>query len=649
MQPMMDITSKDEGSPLYNSNIILTYIKLIRSRYSYVNVAELLEYAGMEPYQVEDNGHWFNQEQVDCFYLRLVKMTGNPGIAREAGRYTAAPEGLNPVARYALGFAGPAKAFEVISKLAGNLTRSTTYEFKRIGANAIEITVIPRDGVAEKPYQCENRMGYFEAIVEGFNYRLPHIEHTECVFKGGSCCRYRVTWRRSKAAIIKTVRNVFAPASILFTAIQGLISGGADTLTIGCIAVFVLLLLSFAVEYLEKRELESAIVQLRSTTEKLSGDADRNYNNALMINEIGRIISKYNQTDALLSQVIDILQKRLDYDRGFILFACADKTRLEYRAGYGYSTALVEEIKNARFHLDKPESRGVFVLCYRERRPFLVNDVEAIEGDLSRHSLEFLRTIGTKSFICCPILYEDECLGVLAVDNVESKKPLVESDINLLMGISPEIGMSVHNAMLIEESERQFRSILRTLAASIDARDSLTAGHSEHVTRYSMAICAEMGLPRELTEAIRVAAQLHDYGKIGIKDSILKKRGPLTGKEREEIKTHVVKTQEILDQINFTGIYKQVPNIAGAHHERLDGSGYPQGLKGAEIPLGARIIAVADFFEAITAKRHYHEPLPLAESIEMLKMEGGHHLDEEVIQALLKSVNVDLAAPASVV
>jgi len=100
-----------------------------------------------------------------------------------------------------------------------------------------------------------------------------------------------------------------------------------------------------------------------------------------------------------------------------------------------------------------------------------------------------------------------------------------------------------------------------------------------------------------------------------------------------------VKTQNILEQINFNGMYQQVPFIAGAHHERLDGTGYPRGLSGDEIPLGARIIAVADFFEAITAKRHYHEPQSLEEAIRTLKQEGGHHLDENVIQALLKSMS----------
>jgi hypothetical protein len=637
----------NEAPPLYNSRIIKTFLKLVKSRYSYVSIPKLLAYADMEPYQIEDDGHWFTQIQVDRFYELLVKLTGNHGIAREAGQFNASPEAIGIMARYVLGFASPAKVFEVIGTLADSLTRSSHFEYKRLSRSEIEITVQPESGCFEKAYQCENRIGYFEAIVAGFNYRLPHIEHAECIFKGGKACKYRISWRESAAATWKRIRNILVLCAATALAVVAVFLPASSLLTTAIIGIFALLAVTLVGERLENREMGSAIDNLRSTAENAFERGNRNYDHALMINEIGHIISKYNQTDVLLSQVIDILGKRLDYDRGLILLANKDKSNLEFRSAFGYGPALIEEIKSARFHLDRPESRGVLVLCYREQRPYLVNDVEEIEGDLSAHSLDFLRKIGSKSFICCPILYEDECLGVLAVDNLESKRPLLESDINLLMGIAPQIGISVHNALLTEERERQFRSILRTLAASIDARDNLTAGHSERVTEFAMAICGEMGVSRELTEVIRVASQLHDYGKIGIKDSILKKSGPLTGKEREEIKTHVVKTQDILERINFNGAYQQVPSIAGAHHERLDGTGYPNGLRGEEIPIGARIIAVADFFEAITARRHYHEPQTMEEGIQTLQKEGGHHLDEAVIQALLKSLRAGkIAVPA---
>jgi len=130
-----------------------------------------------------------------------------------------------------------------------------------------------------------------------------------------------------------------------------------------------------------------------------------------------------------------------------------------------------------------------------------------------------------------------------------------------------------------------------------------------------------------------VAALLHDYGKIGVPDAILKKPGRLTREEYDIVKTHAMKSREILEQINFGGPLGVVPEIAGAHHEKIDGSGYPQGLRGEQIPLGARIIAVADFFEAITAKRHYRDPLPLEVAFYLLEKERGTHFEENIVDA----------------
>ena len=151
-----------------------------------------------------------------------------------------------------------------------------------------------------------------------------------------------------------------------------------------------------------------------------------------------------------------------------------------------------------------------------------------------------------------------------------------------------------------------------------------------------VGISKELGLSADYSEMIRVASLLHDYGKIGISDAILKKPGKLTDEEYEEIMTHAEKTREILLKINFQGIYREVPDIAGSHHEKVDGSGYPKGLKGDEIPIGAKIIAVADFFEAVTAKRHYRDPMPESVALRLLEEKRGVHYDGEVIDAFLR-------------
>jgi HD-GYP domain-containing protein (c-di-GMP phosphodiesterase class II) len=302
----------------------------------------------------------------------------------------------------------------------------------------------------------------------------------------------------------------------------------------------------------------------------------------------------------------------------------------------------MEYIQRASFHLDSPHSKGVFIVSYKEKKPFLINDIKEIGNNLSRRSLAFAHQMGTQSFICCPIICDGKSIGVLAVDNLRSKRPLVQSDLSLLMGIASVIGISISNADLLEARQRQFGSILQVLAASIDARDPLTAGHSEKVTDYALGICDELNLSSNYREMIRVASLLHDYGKIGVPDSILKKPGRLTQEEYEKVKTHAEKTQKILEQVNFEGIFSQVPEIAGSHHEKVDGSGYPNGLKGEEIPLGARIMAVADFFEAVTAKRHYRDPLPMSYAFRLLKKGRGVHFDEKIVDAFLRFYNKEI-------
>jgi HD-GYP domain-containing protein (c-di-GMP phosphodiesterase class II) len=145
-----------------------------------------------------------------------------------------------------------------------------------------------------------------------------------------------------------------------------------------------------------------------------------------------------------------------------------------------------------------------------------------------------------------------------------------------------------------------------------------------------------MKLSAEYREMIRVAALLHDYGKIGVPDAVLMAPRKLTPEEFEEVKKHSEKTKLILEQVNFEGIFSQVPEVAGSHHEKMDGSGYPRGLKADDIPLGAKIIAVADFFEAITAKRHYRDPMPFQEAESLLLQNAGDHFDEDIVSSFMR-------------
>ena len=627
-------TTTDE--PIYNSRIIDNYIKLLKFKYPWVSAADILHYAGMTSYEVADQGHWFTQRQINRFHDKLSEVTQNENIAREAGRYSASPDAIGVMRQYGLSMIGPDKCFEHMGKFASKFTTSCEFRSKRLSPNKYEIAVHQLPGVKEEPFQCQSRIGFLESVTLAFSNKLPTIEHPECIFKGGAVCRYRISWEPSFSLIWKRIRTYMPLLFLLSGILLHMRLPQVPLPTVLLTSTTLFLLLTLFGESMEKGELRKSVDNLKESTDKLVDQMAINYNNSLMVNEVGQLIAGQTKVDDVLSNVSKISQRRLNFDRGIILLANEDKTRLEYRTAYGYDQTLFNLVRSASFHLDRQDSKGIFVVSFRKQKPYLINDFNQLEKELSPRSLDFARQMGAKSFICSPIVCEGEALGVFAADNIHTKRPLVQSDISLLTGIASIIGIAIRNTELIESKERQFSSILEVLAASIDARDPLTSGHSAKVTEYAVGISQELKMNSQYCEMIRVAALLHDYGKIGVPDAILNKPGRLNAEEYEAVKTHAARTRTILERINFEGIYEEVPTIAGAHHERYDGSGYPEGLAGENIPLGARIIAAADFFEAITAERHYHKPIAPEKAFALMQAKIASHFDPLVVKAFMR-------------
>jgi HD-GYP domain-containing protein (c-di-GMP phosphodiesterase class II) len=182
-----------------------------------------------------------------------------------------------------------------------------------------------------------------------------------------------------------------------------------------------------------------------------------------------------------------------------------------------------------------------------------------------------------------------------------------------------------------EENRALFLNSIQMLAGAVDEKDPYTRGHSDRVTRYSVLLATELGLPEDFIEKIRISAQLHDVGKIGIEDRVLKKPGALTPEEFEIMKTHTTKGANILRPVQQ--LQEMLPGIE-LHHESLDGRGYPYGLKGDAIPLMARIIAVADTFDAITTNRPYQAAHDAAYAVRIINNLAGKRLDPVVVVAL---------------
>jgi len=237
-----------------------------------------------------------------------------------------------------------------------------------------------------------------------------------------------------------------------------------------------------------------------------------------------------------------------------------------------------------------------------------------------------------QAFMSAPLSVRDKPIGVLAIASAKQGEHYTEQDAELFGNFAAQVAVSIENTRLYERLQDTYLGAIGSLAAAIEARDPYTVGHSARVTQYAVAIAESMRLPSEEVEELRLAGLLHDLGKIGVPDSILNKAGRLSEEEYSAIKMHPALSMRIIEPLPHLG--NLIPIIYN-HHERYDGNGYMDGKAGDKIPLGARIIAVADSFEAMTSDRPYRKALSREEAMSELSRNSGTQFDPEVVKHFL--------------
>lgn len=258
-----------------------------------------------------------------------------------------------------------------------------------------------------------------------------------------------------------------------------------------------------------------------------------------------------------------------------------------------------------------------------------------LDSDRSQ-DLEFLKVLNrekVKSCICVPLRYEGRTIGVISITNIINEQQFTEDNVRVLQIISDIAALAIENLRLFRKSQRNFLNTVAALAAAIDAKDSYTRGHSERVASYAVAIASELHLSDQEKTSIETASLLHDIGKIGVPDNILDKPARLTDKEYMVVKMHPYTGVQIMQPIEML---TDVLPLVLAHHEQFDGTGYLEGAKGHEIPLGARIIAIADAFEAMTSERPHRSAMTISKAITELKKNSGKQFDPDIVKIFLK-------------
>lgn len=352
--------------------------------------------------------------------------------------------------------------------------------------------------------------------------------------------------------------------------------------------------------------------------------------------KISRSITALTDIDELLKVIAEETKNAMQADRCTVFLWDKDDDELWSKVALG-----VDEDKEIRFPADKG------LAGYVVKTGETLNITDAYSDSRFNPEVDISTGYKTKTILCMPIMNNNnEIIGAFQVLN-KIDGVFTKNDEDLLIAIGGSASIALENAQLFDqqlqlyrEQKLMFESFIDTLATSIDARDKITAGHSIRVRMYSGLIADAIGMDKKDKGILEKAATLHDIGKIGIRDSVLQKEGKLTDEEYKHIQEHVRITHNILTKIYMSQDFRMITEIASSHHEKYDGSGYYRHLKGAEITLGGRIIAIADVFDAITSKRHYRDKMPIEKAVGIMLEGSGSHFDPKLTDVFL-SISLD--------
>src|SRR5687768_3259137 len=353
------------------------------------------------------------------------------------------------------------------------------------------------------------------------------------------------------------------------------------------------------------------------------------------LHKVSEILARASGVEALFDSIVSAILEVSGGDRAAILMRPADGSK---------------DVKMVAVRTKDGKASSGAVMLSRT----VVNDV--IEKGISVFTDDALaddRYVGGESIVrqrirsvmCAPMRTTDEILGVLYVDS-QMAREFSEAELELLAAVGNQAGIALHRARLMDEVERLFFDVMKAIASLIDAKDGYTHKHSERVAQFGVRLARHLGFDADSRAVVELSGLLHDVGKIGVPDAILNKPGKLTEEEFKQMRMHPVHGARILSQIQSERVVNILPGVK-YHHERWDGKGYPDGLKGEEIPLLGRVLGVADFLDALTSDRSYRKGLKLEEALNMVKDLEGQAFDPVVVKAALElHERGELALPA---
>lgn len=338
--------------------------------------------------------------------------------------------------------------------------------------------------------------------------------------------------------------------------------------------------------------------------------------------EMSRALGSTLDLETLLDSVLDSAMRIFNVELGYVTLRDRESGQLAVRSLRGPSAARPDEAAVRA-------SMSEWVV--REGRPLIFNPPRAGEEPNGRVD----SVSGALAALCVPLVSNDGTVGAITVGSRDPQHRFTSDDVRLLATIANHVTIAIGNIDLFSTLQDAYLATVRALAAAVDAKDPYTRGHSDRVAQYAVAIGESMALAPEQRTALEMAAYLHDIGKIGISEEILLKPGKLSDEEMGQMRHHPLIGANILKPIAFPW---PIAPVVRHHHEHYDGRGYPAGLKGEEIPLLARVLTVADAYEAMVSDRPYRRGRSEEDAILELRRCSGTHFDPRIVDAFIRVI-----------
>jgi putative nucleotidyltransferase with HDIG domain len=356
-------------------------------------------------------------------------------------------------------------------------------------------------------------------------------------------------------------------------------------------------------------------LRLEAENNDLTAEVVRVYEEQALIYSLSSKLGSEMEVDSICRQMLDEAEKILGVHNISIMLLDHEGIELSTRLCKGRDSEAADKFRTAA-------SSGLLGEIFRKGEPVTICDV----GTDGQRTFPY----PVRSILCVPLVTDGKGIGMLVASDKLSGQEFWSQDIKIISVFALEVAASIKKAQLYEEISGMFIHTVEALASAIDAKDPYTYGHSNRVAKFSTSICEEMGMSKKEMRDVELAAILHDIGKIGTPESILQKPGRLTPDEMERIHEHPDKGAHILSNImGFRDVVKWIRH----HHEWYDGQGYPDRIAAEDIPLQARIITIADTFDAMTSDRPYRKGMPAGEAIRLMEENTGSQFDPEVLRA----------------